>query len=109
MVNVFKLQKGDAPGEVFNWRLWYAILTFGLMGAARGLDEGLISGTQQEASFKKAFLSGLDDEAVADIKGNVSSMVQIGSVLGALMYVTFNLHRHFHIASANDLQRLHHF
>ncbi|MCJ1445382.1 MAG: hypothetical protein MMC23_005887 [Stictis urceolatum] len=85
MVNVFKLQKGDAPGEVFNWRLWYAILTFGLMGAARGLDEGLISGTQQEASFKKAFLSGLDDEAVANIKGNVSSMVQIGSVLGALI------------------------
>jgi hypothetical protein len=82
--NIFSRKNSDVPAEVFNWRLWYAILTFGLMGAARGLDEGLISGTQQEKSFKAAFLQGSETE-VADIKGNISSMVQIGSVLGALM------------------------
>ncbi len=43
-VNIFKLNRGDDPKEVLNWRLWFAVFSFGIMGAARGIDEGLISG-----------------------------------------------------------------
>jgi hypothetical protein len=39
-VNIFKLRNLDDPKEVFNWRLWFAVMSFGLMGAARGIDEG---------------------------------------------------------------------
>jgi len=42
-VNIFKLSLGDDPKEVINWRLWFAVFSFGIMGAARGIDEGLIS------------------------------------------------------------------
>lgn len=38
-LNIFKLNRGDAPKEVLNWRLWFAVFSFGLMGAARGIDE----------------------------------------------------------------------
>lgn len=34
-VNIFKLSRGDDPKEVYNWRLWFAVLSFGIMGAAR--------------------------------------------------------------------------
>jgi hypothetical protein len=34
--NIFKLNRGDDPKEVLNWRLWFAVLSFGIMGAARG-------------------------------------------------------------------------
>lgn len=43
-VNIFRLKNLDEPKQVFNWRLWLAVISFGLMGAARGVDEGLISG-----------------------------------------------------------------
>jgi hypothetical protein len=39
-VNIFRLRNLNEPKEVFNWRLWFAVLSFGLMGAARGVDEG---------------------------------------------------------------------
>jgi hypothetical protein len=39
-VNIFTLSRGDDPKEVFNWRLWFAVFSFGIMGAARGIDEG---------------------------------------------------------------------
>lgn len=39
-VNIFKLKDLNDPKEVFNWRLWFAVISFGLMGAARGIDEG---------------------------------------------------------------------
>jgi hypothetical protein len=42
---IFRLNRGDDPKEVINWRLWFAVFSFGIMGAARGIDEGLISGT----------------------------------------------------------------
>lgn len=35
--NIFRLNRGDDPKEVLNWRLWFAVLSFGIMGAARGL------------------------------------------------------------------------
>lgn len=45
-LNIFRLGSAlaDEPREVLNWRLWFAVFSFGIMGAARGVDEGLISG-----------------------------------------------------------------
>jgi hypothetical protein len=83
-LNVFKVSRGDDPKGVLNWRLWFAVFSFGIMGAARSIDEGPISGTFNSPQFQN--LLGLDpnDEiAYANFKGNVSAMVQIGSVAGA--------------------------
>ncbi|GAB7350770.1 hypothetical protein MBLNU459_g1313t2 [Dothideomycetes sp. NU459] len=56
------------------------------MGAARGIDEGLISGTFATKNFQRSLgLNTLDEVALANIKGNVSAMVQIGSVAGAAL------------------------
>jgi len=85
-VNIFKLKQLDEPHEVFNWKLWFAVLSFGLLGAARGVDEGLISGAFNSKDFQKSInYSAYDDFAKANIKANVSAMVQIGSVAGALL------------------------
>lgn len=43
-LNIFRMGKSGLPKSVFNRHLWLAVLTFGLMGAARGVDEGLITG-----------------------------------------------------------------
>jgi hypothetical protein len=85
-LNIFKLNTGDDPKEVLNWRLWLAVFSFGLMGAARGVDEGLISGTLDSAQFRRNLGIGegqISDAAFANIKGNIAAMVQIGSVAGA--------------------------
>jgi len=84
--NIFKLNLGEDPKEVLNWRLWFAVFSFGIMGAARGVDEGLISGTFNTKHFQKIHhLKQLDPAEYANVKGNVSAMVQIGSVAGALL------------------------
>lgn len=84
--NIFKLSMGDDPKEVNNWRLWFATFSFGIMGAARGIDEGLISGTFNTKDFQESLgLDTLGDVEYANVKGNVSAMVQIGSVAGALL------------------------
>ncbi|KAH6661808.1 general substrate transporter [Plectosphaerella plurivora] len=85
-VNIFKLQDLGEPAGVFNWRLWFAVFSFGLMGAARGVDEGLISGAFQSKDFQR-YIHFETYNAVekANIKANVSSMVQIGCVGGALI------------------------
>jgi len=49
----------DTPHAVLNWRLWYGVFVFGLMGAARGLDEGLIGTSAEQPSFQRIF--GLDE------------------------------------------------
>jgi hypothetical protein len=85
-LNIFKLNRGGDPPEVLNWRLWLAVFSFGIMGAARGVDEGLISGTLDSANFKKLLnFPNADTQEFANIKGNISSMVQIGSVAGAAL------------------------
>jgi hypothetical protein len=85
-VNIFRLKNLGEPREVFNWRLWFAVLSFGLMGAARGVDEGLISGAFDSKDFQKTInLASYSKVDQANIKGNVSAMVQIGSVGGALL------------------------
>lgn len=85
-VNIFRLGDLNEPKGVFNWRLWFAVISFGLLGAARGIDEGLINGAFDTASFK-ATIRYDDFSAVekANVKANVSAMVQIGSVGGAMM------------------------
>ena len=58
------------------------------MGAARGIDEGLIGTTAELYPFKKKF--GLEDDSLsehdqAELLSNITSMVQMGSILGALI------------------------
>ncbi|KAK3331871.1 major facilitator superfamily transporter quinate [Cercophora scortea] len=85
-VNIFKLRNLDEPRQVFNWRLWFAVISFGLLGAARGVDEGLISGAFNSKNFQGLINYGSYTKSEqANIKANVSAMVQIGSVAGALL------------------------
>jgi MFS family permease len=56
------------------------------MGAARGIDEGLIGTTAELEPFRRKF--GLDDPTkskheIAELLSNITSMVQMGSILGA--------------------------
>ncbi|OAA63133.1 Sugar/inositol transporter [Cordyceps fumosorosea ARSEF 2679] len=85
-VNIFRLKNLGEPAGVFNWRLWFAVVSFGLLGAARGIDEGLISGAFNSADFQRAIhYSTYTTVQKANIKANVSSMVQLGSVAGAMI------------------------
>jgi MFS family permease len=68
------------------------------MGAARGIDEGLIGTTATLTPFIKRY--GLKDPAKskheqADLLSNITSMVQMGSILGALIafYLTDKIGR----------------
>ncbi|KAI1637898.1 general substrate transporter [Biscogniauxia mediterranea] len=84
-VNIFKLKDLNEPKNVFNWRLWFAVISFGLLGAARGVDEGLISGAFGSKDFQNTInYSSYSKVEQTNIKANVSAMVQIGSVGGAL-------------------------
>ncbi|KAL5365262.1 general substrate transporter [Aspergillus floccosus] len=84
-INIFRLGNLDDPKQVFNWRLWFAVVSFGLMGAARGVDEGLISGAFNSKDFQRTInFDSYSAVEQTNIKGNVSAMVQIGSVGGAL-------------------------
>ncbi|KAJ5825730.1 hypothetical protein N7474_002868 [Penicillium riverlandense] len=84
-VNIFRLKNLGEPKEIFNWKLWFAVISFGLMGAARGIDEGLISGAFNSKDFQRYInYSSYSEVEQTNIKGNVSAMVQIGSVGGAL-------------------------
>ncbi|KAI4753149.1 MFS quinate transporter [Aureobasidium sp. EXF-3400] len=84
---MFKRYAKDLPEEVLNWRLGYAVLVFGLLGTARGLDEGLIGTTTSQKSFVTQF--GLKNKNLtaneqANLLSNITSMVQLGSIFGAL-------------------------
>lgn len=87
---MYKEKLKDTPKEVLNWRLWYGVFVFGLMGAARGLDEGLIGTTTSQKSFiakfglKSTHLTKLEQ---ANLLSNITSMVQLGSIFGALIAV----------------------
>lgn len=85
-VNIFRLRNLGEPKEIFNWRLWFAVISFGLMGAARGIDEGLISGAFDSKDFQRYIhYDSYSKIEQTNIKANVSAMVQIGSVGGALL------------------------
>ncbi|KAE8383820.1 general substrate transporter [Aspergillus bertholletiae] len=84
-VNIFQLKNLGDPKQIYNWRLWLAVISFGLMGAARGVDEGLISGAFNSKDFQRTInYDSYSKVEQTNIKANVSSMVQIGSVGGAL-------------------------
>ena len=59
------------------------------MGAARGLDEGLIGTSAEQPSFQNIFgldeASGKSESEIAATIGNIAGMVQMGSILGALI------------------------
>lgn len=85
-VNIFRLRNLGDPKEVYNWRLWFAVISFALMGAARGIDEGLISGAFDSKDFQRYIhYDSYSEVEQTNIKANVSAMVQIGSVGGALL------------------------
>ena len=85
-VNIFKLKDANEPKNVFDWRLWFAVISFGLLGAARGVDEGLITGAFNSKDFQRYIdYESYSDSEQTNIKANVSAMVQIGSVGGALL------------------------
>lgn len=85
-VNIFRLGNTGEPPGTYNWRLWFAVVSFGLLGAARGIDEGLINGAFNSPDFQSTIkYESYSESEKANIKGNVSAMVQIGSVGGALM------------------------
>ncbi|KAH7175995.1 general substrate transporter [Dactylonectria macrodidyma] len=83
-VNIFKLKDLGEPEGAFNWRLWFSVISFSLLGAARGIDEGLISGAFNSTDFKDTIhYDSYSTVEQANVKANVSAMVQIGSVGGA--------------------------
>lgn len=85
-VNIFRIKTLNLPNGVLNWRLWFAVGAFAVLGAARGIDEGLISGAFKSPDFQRLIhLKDYSTTEQANIKGNVSAMVQIGSVGGALL------------------------
>ncbi|KAK3670467.1 hypothetical protein LTR78_009708 [Recurvomyces mirabilis] len=90
---MFKKALADTPREALNLRLLLAVVCFGLMGAARGLDEGLIGTTVAQKSFMTEYclsVTGTRTAAeVAQRKGNITAMVQIGSVAGSLIAFVF--------------------
>lgn len=84
-INIFRLGDLGEPKGVFNWRLWFAVFSFGLLGDPRGIDEGLIGGAFRSQNFQDSIhYSSYSKVEQANIKGNVSSMVLIGSVAGSL-------------------------
>ncbi|KAJ4360273.1 uncharacterized protein N0V89_000833 [Didymosphaeria variabile] len=98
MWNPWRENLKDTPKESLNWRLWYGVFVFGLMGAARGIDEGLIGTTAELDPFINKF--GLEDPSKsehekAELLSNITSMVQMGSILGALVafYLTDKIGR----------------
>ncbi|KAE8155015.1 general substrate transporter [Aspergillus avenaceus] len=69
-------------------KLLCAICSFGLLGMARGLDEGLISTTVAQQSFISEFHlrdTDLDASEKANRLSNITSMVHIGCIPGALV------------------------
>ncbi|KAI3403188.2 hypothetical protein KGF56_004077 [Candida oxycetoniae] len=78
----------DHPPQVFNKTLYFSIFLFGLFGAARGIDEGNISGNLSNPSFIARF--GLNNpqktkDELANLKSNITSMVQLGAIGGAII------------------------
>ncbi|KAB8077965.1 major facilitator superfamily domain-containing protein [Aspergillus leporis] len=73
--------------QMLTVKLLCAIFSFGLLGMARGLDEGLISTTVAQPSFIHEFHPedpGLSAAERANLLSNMTSMVHIGSLPGAL-------------------------
>lgn len=82
------VEDDSSPKQIYNITLYLTVFVFGILGAARGLDEGNISGNVAQVSFQNQF--GLSDKSktadqLANLKSNITSMVQLGAVGGALI------------------------
>lgn len=82
------VEDDDSPKEIYNITLYLTVFVFGILGAARGLDEGNIAGNVTQVSFMNEF--GLSDTTkstseLANLKSNITSMVQVGSIAGAII------------------------
>lgn len=84
----WRIVDDHSPPQVYNWTLYLSVFVFGVLGSARGLDEGSISGSLAQVLFKKQFgLSdpNLTEDQHANLKSNIASMVQLGSIGGSLL------------------------
>ncbi|CCG83696.1 protein of unknown function [Taphrina deformans PYCC 5710] len=87
-----RLGKGgeELPAQIFNLNLLIGVTIFGILGAARGFDEGNVSGMLAAPDFQKTFglVKGTKlrtrAEAIAAETGNISAMVQLFSIVGGL-------------------------
>ncbi|CDU22583.1 related to Quinate permease [Sporisorium scitamineum] len=71
----------EVPSQALNWRLLLAVLSIGLLGASRGMDEGVISGSIGTPAFEHAF----NVKKKSSKESNIVAMVQLFSTLGALV------------------------
>ncbi|KRZ98323.1 uncharacterized protein AC631_05918, partial [Debaryomyces fabryi] len=84
----WKIKDDHAPPEIYNWTLFLSVFVFGVLGSARGYDEGNISGSIAQVSFKNFF--GFNDpnkseDEIANLKSNITAMVQLGSIGGCII------------------------
>ncbi|KAH7305422.1 general substrate transporter [Stachybotrys elegans] len=76
----------ETPKEALNWRLFWGTFIFGILGASRGLDEGLVGGMITLQSFKNEFgIQNKSEHQEAQVESNITSMVQLGSIVGSLL------------------------
>lgn len=71
----------ETPKSALNWRLVLAVVGMGLLGASRGIDEGLIGGMISQKVFEKDF----NIVPKSNKESNVTAMVQLFSILGAII------------------------
>jgi len=84
--HVTQLEQSGVPRQSLNWRFWIAVLNFGLLGIARGVDDGLITAAFNSPSFQKMIhFDRYSAVETANIKGNITAMVLLGSIPGSLM------------------------
>lgn len=89
-INKFRWNRKEdgSPKEIYNRSLYLSVLIFGVLGCARGYDEGNISGSIAQKSFNDFFglsdTSKTEDER-ANLKSNITAMVQLGSKGGILI------------------------
>lgn len=84
----WRVEDHTSPPSIYNWTLYMSVLVFGILGSARGYDEGNIAGSVAQVSFQTLF--GLKDKTksenqLANLKSNITSMVQLGSIGGAMV------------------------
>lgn len=82
------LPPDHSPPEIYNWTLYACMIVFGILGSARGYDEGNIGGSIAQVSFKRFF--GLSDKTksksyLTNRQSNITAMVQLGAIPGALI------------------------
>ncbi|KAK9384275.1 general substrate transporter [Lipomyces mesembrius] len=82
----WKAALADTPKEILNFRLFWSVAVFGILGAARGFDEGGVGSMVSMASFSSEFnINHGTATQIANRTSNITSMVQLGSIGGALL------------------------